>query len=29
MMLTRNPQPEPSWLQVVGVSENDTDRRER
>ncbi|MBI5567435.1 MAG: GNAT family N-acetyltransferase [Chloroflexi bacterium] len=29
MTLTRNPQPEPPWLQVVGVLENDTDRRER
>jgi RimJ/RimL family protein N-acetyltransferase len=29
MTLTRNPQPEPPWLQVVGVLENDTDRRGR
>jgi RimJ/RimL family protein N-acetyltransferase len=29
MTLTRNPQSEPPWLQVVGVLENDLDRRER
>lgn len=29
MTLTRNPQLEPPWLQVVGVLKNDTDQRER
>jgi RimJ/RimL family protein N-acetyltransferase len=29
MALTRNPQPEPGWLQVVGVLEQPADRSER